>query len=184
MPFYPSIGAQAMKKYFTPMWKEFASYGDLDDVLEVGLAAAIRASGMQLKVLGLQAVVDSMRTAYEHFKVDLRESESNVLNLTKQLDNANVAQKETQSLRESLKAAKKRRKEAEAKVARLLGEKKEMEAKWRNVEAEFVANFHNTKAYTNFSDYFARVGHQKVLTMLRTLEARFPPPDVEGEEDS
>ncbi|KAL2492561.1 hypothetical protein Adt_28189 [Abeliophyllum distichum] len=143
-----------MKKYFTPRWEEFALHGDLDDVLEVGLAAAIRASRMQLKVLGLQAAVDNMRTAYEHFKADLRESESNVLNLTKQLDNANATQKvvaealesankenkwllgeaksheqETQSLRESLEAVKKRRKEAEAKVARLLGEKKEMEAK-------------------------------------------------------
>ncbi|KAL2492557.1 hypothetical protein Adt_28185 [Abeliophyllum distichum] len=145
---------EAMKKYFTPRWEEFALHGDLDDVLEVGLAAAIRASRMQLKVLGLQAAVDNMRTVYEHFKADLRESESNVLNLTKQLDNANATQKvvaealeaankenkwllgeaksheqETQCLRESLEAAKKRRKEAEAKVARLLGEKKEMEAK-------------------------------------------------------
>ncbi|KAL2492564.1 hypothetical protein Adt_28192 [Abeliophyllum distichum] len=104
MPFYPTIEAQAMKKYFTPRWEEFASHGDLDNVVEVGLAAAIRASRIQLKVLGVQAVVDSMRTAYEHFKADLRESESNVLNLTKQLDNANAAQK---FVAEALEAANK-----------------------------------------------------------------------------
>ncbi|KAL2492345.1 hypothetical protein Adt_27973 [Abeliophyllum distichum] len=155
---------------------------------------------------------------YEHLQADLRESESNFLNLTKQLDNANAAQRvaaealevankekkrlldesksheqKARSLRKNLEAAEKGRKEAEAEVARLLGEKKEMEAKLENVEAEFVANFYNTEAYTNFSDYFARVGHQEVLTVLRTnhpslglgpLETGFSPPDVEDEEDS
>ncbi|KAL2532973.1 hypothetical protein Adt_06324 [Abeliophyllum distichum] len=106
------------------------------------------------------------------------------------LDKAKSHKQETQSLRENLEVAEKGRKEAKAEVARLLGEKKEMEAKLGNVEAEFVANFHNTEAYTNFSDYFAKDGHQEVLTVLRIdhpridlgpLEARFPPPDVEGE---
>ncbi|KAL2486303.1 Uncharacterized protein Adt_31059 [Abeliophyllum distichum] len=247
VPFYLSMETQAVKKHFTPRWKEFTLYGDLEDILEVVLATAIRVSGMQLKVLGefrvhmqehkkfvaessksdkehmqalegLQATVDSMRMAYEHLQAELIKSESNVLNLTMQLDNANTAQKfaaealeatnkeknwllgesnsheqETQSLRESLKVAKKGRNEAEAEVARPLDEKNEMKAKMGNVEAKFVANFHNTKAYTNFSYYFARVGHQKVLNVLRTdhlsidlgpLEAGFPPPDVEGEEDS
>ncbi|KAL2533007.1 hypothetical protein Adt_06358 [Abeliophyllum distichum] len=246
VPFYPSMGAQVVKKYFTPEWEEFATHRDLEDVLEASLAAAIRASAMQLKVLGefrtrmqehkklvaeatksdkehrqalegLQATMDSMRIAYEHLQANLREFESNVLNLSKQLDNANAAQKvaaealeaankekrrlldeaksheqETQSLRENLEVAKKWKKEAEAEVARLLGEKKEMKAKLGNVEAEFVANFHNTEAYTNFSDYSAKVGHQEVLTVLRIdhpsidlgpLEARFLPPDVEGEEE-
>ncbi|KAL2480778.1 hypothetical protein Adt_33744 [Abeliophyllum distichum] len=102
-------------------------------------------------------------------------------------------EQEAQSLRENLKGSEKGKKEAEAKIARLLGEKKEMEAKLENMEKEFVVNFYNTEAYTNFSNYFARVGHQEVLTMLRTdhpslylgpLEARFPPPNVEDEEDS
>ncbi|KAL2541511.1 hypothetical protein Adt_02489 [Abeliophyllum distichum] len=121
--------------------------------------------------------------AYEQLEADLKESDSNVLNLTKQLDNANAAQKvavealeaantekrrlldEVQSLRENLESSENSRKEAESEVARLMGEKKEMEeklenaeAKLENTEADFVANFHNTEAYTNFSDYFARVG--------------------------
>ncbi|KAL2481580.1 putative abhydrolase domain-containing protein [Abeliophyllum distichum] len=247
MPFYPSMGAQAVKKYFTPKWEEFSSQGDLEDVLEASLASAIRVSAMQIKVLGefrtrmqeqrrpsavasksdkehkqalegLQAALDGARMAYKQLEADLKESDSNVLNLTKQLDNANAAQKvaaealkaantekrrlldEVQSLRGNLESSENSRKEAESDVARLMEEKKEMEEKLRNVEAklenaeaEFVANFHNTEAYTNFSDYFARVGQQKVLTALRndhpnfdigTLEARFPPPDVGSEEDS
>ncbi|KAL2461606.1 hypothetical protein Adt_45026 [Abeliophyllum distichum] len=99
-----------------------------------------------------------------------------------------------------LESSENGRKEAESEVAQLMEEKKEteeklekVEAKLGNAEAEFVANFHNTKAYTNFSDYFARVGQQEVLTVLRKdhpsfdirpLEARFPPPDLESEEDS
>ncbi|KAL2519093.1 hypothetical protein Adt_15340 [Abeliophyllum distichum] len=155
-----------------------------------------------------------MHTTYEQLQADLRESDSNVL----QLDNANAAQKvaavaleaanienrnlqsesesrelEAQRLRKDLEVSEKGRKEAEAEVARLLGEKKEMEVKLESVEVDFIVNFHNTEAYTNFSDYFARVGHQEVLAVLRvehpildlgTLGARFPPPEAEGEEGS
>ncbi|KAL2461607.1 hypothetical protein Adt_45027 [Abeliophyllum distichum] len=120
VPFYPSMGAQDVKKYFTPKWEEFSSHGKLDDVLEASLASVIKASAMQIKVLGefrthmqeqrnlsvvasksdkehrqalegLQAALDSARMAYEQMEADLKESNSNVLNLTKQLDNANVA---------------------------------------------------------------------------------------------
>ncbi|KAL2533737.1 putative abhydrolase domain-containing protein [Abeliophyllum distichum] len=118
IPFFPSMGAQAVKKYFIPKWEEFASHGEL----EVGLDAAVRATSLQMKVLGefrtrmqehkkfvaeasksdkehqqalegLQATVDNMRTAYEQLQAYLGESDSNVLQLTKQLDNANAAQK-------------------------------------------------------------------------------------------
>ncbi|KAL2461800.1 Uncharacterized protein Adt_45220 [Abeliophyllum distichum] len=196
VPFFPSIGAQAVKKYLTPKWEEFASHGEREDVLEAGLAAAIRVTSLQMKVLGSFGLAD------------LRESDSNILQLTKQLDNANAAQKvakkrllsesksrnlEFQRLRGELEISEKGRTEAEAKVTRLLGEKKEMEAKLENVEADFIANFHNTEAYTNFSDYFARVGHQEVLAALRTerpdldlgpLGDKFPPPDADEEEGS
>ncbi|KAL2458239.1 Uncharacterized protein Adt_46027 [Abeliophyllum distichum] len=131
--------------------------------------------------------------------------------MTKQLDNANAAQKVAAEALEAANIEKKRlleeaksreeevlslRKElADAGKAKQEAEegKKEVEAKLANAEADFVANFHNTKAYSNFSDYFARVGHQEVLTALRNdhhevnvkdLEARFPPPDAEGEEDN
>ncbi|KAL2504853.1 Uncharacterized protein Adt_20474 [Abeliophyllum distichum] len=240
VPFYPSMGAQAVRKYFTPKWEEFSSHGELKDVLEASLASAIRASAMQMKVLGefrtrmqeqrrrvaeaskadkehqqalegLRAALESAQTAYNQMEADLKESNSNLLNLTKQLDNANAAQKvaakaieaanrdkrrlleeaksrdeEISGLRKELADAEKGKKEAE-------DGKKEVEAKLANTEADFVANFHNTEAYSNFADYFARVGQQEVLTALRNdhpefdvknLEARFPPPDAEGEEDS
>ncbi|KAL2505377.1 Uncharacterized protein Adt_20998 [Abeliophyllum distichum] len=234
------MGAQAVKKYFTPKWEEFSSHGELEDVLEASLASAIRASAMQMKVLGefrtrmqeqrrlaaqasradkehehaiegLKTALDSVRTAYEQMEVDLKESDSNLLNMTKQLDNANAAQRvaaealeaannekrrlleeakardeEVLGLRKDLANAEDGRKEAEAG-------KREVEAKLANAEANFVANFHNTEAYTNFTDYFARVGQQEVLTALRsdhpdfdvkTLEARFPPPDARSEDES
>ncbi|KAL2498854.1 Plus3 domain-containing protein [Abeliophyllum distichum] len=247
IPFYPSMGAQAFKKYFTPKWEEFSSHGELEDLLEASLASAIRASAMQMKVLGefrnrmqeqkrrvaeaskadkehqqalegLKAALESAQIAYKQMEADLRESHSNLLNMTKQLDNANAAQKvaaealeaanvekrrlqeeaksrdeEISGLRKELanaeegkKAAEDGRKEAEAG-------KKEVEARLANAEADFVANFHNTEAYSNFADYFARIGQQEVMTVLRndhpdfdvkSLEAKFPPPDAEGEGDS
>ncbi|KAL2542180.1 Plus3 domain-containing protein [Abeliophyllum distichum] len=240
LPFYPSMGAQAVKKYFTPKWEEFSSHGELEDVLEASLASAIRASSLQMKVLGefrmrmqeqrklvaqaskadkehqqamegLKAALESARTANEQMEADLKESDSNLLNMTKQLDNANAAQKvaaealeaankekrwlleeaksrdeEISGLRKELANAENGKKEAE-------DGKKEVEARLANAEADFMAKFHKTEAYTNFADYFARVGQQEVLTVLRNdhpefdvkvLEARFPPPDVEGEEDS
>ncbi|KAL2505663.1 Uncharacterized protein Adt_21284 [Abeliophyllum distichum] len=138
--------------------------------------------------------------------------------MTKQLDNANAAQKvaaealeaanvekrrlqeeaksrdeEVSSLRQKLTNAAKGKKVAEDGKEEVEARLKEVEAKLANAEADFVANFHNTEAYSNFSDYFARVGQQEVLTALRTdhpdfdvkiLETMFPPPDAEGEEDS
>ncbi|KAL2543009.1 hypothetical protein Adt_03987 [Abeliophyllum distichum] len=124
---------------------------------------------------GLKAALDSARIAYEQMEADLKESDSNLLNLTKQLDNANAAQKvaaealeaaniekrrlleeaksrdeEASVLRRDLAIAEDGRKEAEAG-------KREVEARLASAEADFVANFYNTEAYTNFADYFARV---------------------------
>ncbi|KAL2499538.1 Uncharacterized protein Adt_25088 [Abeliophyllum distichum] len=237
LPFHVRPGRE---KYFTPKWEEFSSHGELEDVLKASLASAIRASAMQMKVLGefrtrmqeqrklvaqasksdeehkqalegLQAALDSAQTAYEQMEADLKEYDSNLLNLTKQLDNANDVQKvaaealeaankekrhlleevksrdeEIFGLRKDLELSENGRKEAEAG-------KREVEVKLANAEADFMANFHNTEAYTNFSYYFAKVGQQEALTVLRndhsdfdvkSLEARFPPPDAEGEEDS
>ncbi|KAL2504376.1 Uncharacterized protein Adt_19997 [Abeliophyllum distichum] len=122
VPFYPSMGAQAVKYYFTPKWEEFSSHREVEDVLEASLASAIRASTLQMKVLGefrirmreqkkltaqsskadkehqqaiegLKPALESARTAYERMEADLKESDANLLNMTKQLDNANAAQK-------------------------------------------------------------------------------------------
>ncbi|KAL2487341.1 hypothetical protein Adt_32097 [Abeliophyllum distichum] len=93
---------------------------------------------------------------------------------------------EAEGLRRSLEASEKGRKDVETEITRLLDQKKEIEKKMESVEADYVANFHNTEVYTNFSDYFAKVGHREVLAAIRSehpnfnissLEARFPPPD-------
>ncbi|KAL2540229.1 hypothetical protein Adt_01207 [Abeliophyllum distichum] len=184
LPFYLAMGARAFKKYFNPRWEDLASHGDFEDVLEASLAATLQA--------------------------DFKESDTNVLHLTKKLDDANAAQKvtaealkaaneekkrlleelslhraEAEGLRGSLEASEKGRKDAEAEIVRLLDQQKEMKKKMESVEANYVANFHNTEAYTNFSDYFAKVGHQEVLAALRSehpdfsissLEVKFLPP--------
>ncbi|KAL2461901.1 hypothetical protein Adt_45321 [Abeliophyllum distichum] len=52
LSFYPSMETQAFKKYFSPRWKDLAFHGDLEDTLEASLAAVVRTTGIQLKVLG------------------------------------------------------------------------------------------------------------------------------------
>ncbi|KAL2532567.1 Uncharacterized protein Adt_05918 [Abeliophyllum distichum] len=135
LSFYPTMEAQAFKKYFSPKWEDFASNGDLEDALEASLAAAVKTTGMQLNVLdgfklqtqrhkklvveaskseehkqtldGLQATVDSIRTAYEQLQMDLKESDFNVLQLTKKLDDANAVQKVTAEALEKTNREKK-----------------------------------------------------------------------------
>ncbi|KAL2532896.1 Uncharacterized protein Adt_06247 [Abeliophyllum distichum] len=85
VPFFPSMGAQAFKKYFTPKWEEFSSHGELEDVLEASLALAIRASAMQMKVLG-------------EFRNRMQEQK-------KRFAEASKADKEHQQALEGLKAA-------------------------------------------------------------------------------
>ncbi|KAL2486694.1 hypothetical protein Adt_31450 [Abeliophyllum distichum] len=205
VPFYPSMGAQAVKKYFTPKWEEFSSHGELEDVLEASLASAISASAMQMKVLGEfrtrmqeqrklaaqasradkehQQALEGLKAALEIAAEALKAANKEKRRL---LEEAKSRDEEISGLRKELANAENGKKEAE-------DGKKEVEARLANAEADFVANFHNTEAYTNFADYFARVGQQEVLTALRNdhpefdvkvLESRFPSPDVEGEEDS
>ncbi|KAL2519288.1 hypothetical protein Adt_15535 [Abeliophyllum distichum] len=92
---------------------------------------------------GLQTAGESMCTLYERLQMDLKELDSNVLQLTKKLDDANTVQKiivealeatanqekklaleetnsyrlEAEGLRESLEASEKGRKKVEAELA-------------------------------------------------------------------
>ncbi|KAL2481392.1 hypothetical protein Adt_34358 [Abeliophyllum distichum] len=133
---------------------------------------------------GLQAAVDNNANAAQKVAAEALEA-ANIEKRCLQSESESREQ-EVNRLRRDLEVSEKSRMEAEAEVVRLLGEKTEMEAKLENVEADFIANFHNTEAYTNFSDYFARVGHQEVLAVLRAerpeldlgfLGDRFPPPE-------
>ncbi|KAL2471722.1 putative abhydrolase domain-containing protein [Abeliophyllum distichum] len=207
--FYPSMGAQAVKKYFTAKWEEFSSHGELEDVLETSLASAIRASTLQMKVLGKfrtrmqeqkrlaaqaskadkehQQALEGLKAALETAqKVAAEALEAANKEKKRLLEEAKSREEEISGLRKELANSEKGKKEAE-------DGKKEVEERLANAKADFVANFHNTEAYTNFAEYFSRVGQQEVLTVLRNdhpefdvknLEVRSPPPDAEGEEDS
>ncbi|KAL2533269.1 hypothetical protein Adt_06620 [Abeliophyllum distichum] len=83
------------------------------------------------------------------------------------LEEAKSREEEILGLRNELANAESSKKEAED------WEGWKVEARLTNAEADFVANFHNTEAYTNFADYFARVGHQEVLTALRNDHPEF-----------
>ncbi|KAL2466299.1 putative abhydrolase domain-containing protein [Abeliophyllum distichum] len=215
LPLYLTSGVQAFRKYFSPKWKDFAVRGEMENMMEASLASVVQAMGI-LAIEGLQVAVESMQTTYEQLQVDLKESNANVLALTKKLDHANVAQRKLTEALEVANEQKKKLKEEcdsyelevtclrkEAKVLKTevdgleesLGAskmgRKELEAKLENVEAEFVANFHNNDAYTNFSYFFVKVGHQEVLAIFQSehleldissLEAKFPLADVVGEE--
>ncbi|KAL2497916.1 hypothetical protein Adt_23466 [Abeliophyllum distichum] len=157
--------------------EDLVSHGDLEDALEASLAAVVRTTGMQLKKLDdantvQKVTVEALEAANEEKKCLLEE--------------LSLHRVEAKGLRRSLEASEKSRKDAEAEIVRLLDQKKEMEKMIESVEADYVANFHNTEGYTNFFDYFAKMGHQEVLAALRSehpdssissLEARFPPPD-------
>ncbi|KAL2487225.1 Uncharacterized protein Adt_31981 [Abeliophyllum distichum] len=94
VPFYPSMGAQAFKKYFTPKWEEFSSHGELEDVLEASLASAIRASAMQMKVLGefRNRMQEQKRRVAEASKAD-KEHQQALEGLKAALESAQIAYK-------------------------------------------------------------------------------------------
>ncbi|KAL2541056.1 hypothetical protein Adt_02034 [Abeliophyllum distichum] len=113
-------------------------------------------------------------------EADLKESDSNLLNLTKQLDNANAAQKVAA---EALEAANKDKRrlleEAESRDEEISGLRKDLA-----IAEDGRKGGRGRKKGS---------GSEEVLTVLtndhpdfdvKNLEARFPPSDAEGEEDS
>ncbi|KAL2492649.1 hypothetical protein Adt_28277 [Abeliophyllum distichum] len=113
-------------------------------------------------------------------EADLKESDSNLLNMTKQLDNANAAQKVAA---EALEAANKERSGCWKKPS--------LEKRRSRVCGKSWPILRKAKRKPRMER--KRVGQQEVLTVLRNdhpefdvknLEVRFPPPDAEGEEDS
>ncbi|KAL2481183.1 hypothetical protein Adt_34149 [Abeliophyllum distichum] len=69
---------------------------------------AADASKSEEAMEGLQVVVENMCMAYEQLHVDFKEFDTNVLHLTKKLDDANVAQKVTADALEAENEEKKR----------------------------------------------------------------------------
>ncbi|KAL2510547.1 Uncharacterized protein Adt_16147 [Abeliophyllum distichum] len=99
LPFYPSMGAQAMKKYFTPKWEEFSSHGELEDVLEASLASA-----MQMKL-------DNANAAQKVTSEALEAANKEKWRL---LEEAKSRDEEISGLKKDLELSENGRKEAEA----------------------------------------------------------------------
>ncbi|KAL2528956.1 hypothetical protein Fot_21557 [Forsythia ovata] len=83
----------------------------------------------------------------------------------------------------------------EAEIVRdfVMVENEDLVKKLQDKDANLFANFHLTDAYTSFSNYFASVGQQEVITALRSerpdldlssLKAKFPPMDIVDPPDS
>ncbi|KAL2532214.1 hypothetical protein Adt_05565 [Abeliophyllum distichum] len=135
-----------------------------------------------------------MSITYEKLKADLKETESNVFQLMKKLDDANIAQsvtaealerangekkllredtsssqmevanlteaavtnqEEITKLKSDIEVSEKARLDIEVMNAILLAKKKSLVKRLENIKAEFIANFHDTEAYFEFSNLFA-----------------------------
>ncbi|KAL2497987.1 hypothetical protein Adt_23537 [Abeliophyllum distichum] len=143
-------------------------------------------AAQKVAVKALEEANEEMRLLNED--AAFQQLEGTRLKEAAELDKAEIAR-----LRKSLEVYGKRKRKADAEVAGLLSEKNQLLEMLDNADENFMANFHLTKAYTNFSNYFASVGQQKVLATLRSehldldiasLEAKFSPVVLrdEGEE--
>ncbi|KAL2552846.1 hypothetical protein Fot_06465 [Forsythia ovata] len=126
-------------------------------------------------------------------RLDMVEAESQIVILTKKLDDAlnaqNVASKafeaangknrqlateasardeEISKFISDLDECLKGKVEVEAIKDFVMAEKKGLAKKLQDADANFVANVHLTEAYTSFSNCFVSVGQQKVITALRS----------------
>ncbi|KAL2497824.1 Plus3 domain-containing protein [Abeliophyllum distichum] len=113
VPFYPSMGAQAVKKYFTPKWEEFSSHRGFGG----------RAGGQP--GFGDKSLGDADEGP--GWRLTLKESDSNLLNMTKQLDNANAAQRVAAEALEAANQEKRRLlEEAKSRDEEISGLRKEL----------------------------------------------------------
>ncbi|KAL2549719.1 hypothetical protein Fot_11249 [Forsythia ovata] len=83
------------------------------------------------------------------------------------------------------------RKDVETAIDKLLADKKCLEEKLVNTDAEFTTNFHKTEVYSSFFNYFVSIGQLKVLALpqwdnpkldVASFEARFPLIELEEED--
>ncbi|KAL2494837.1 hypothetical protein Fot_38594 [Forsythia ovata] len=101
---------------------------------------------------------------------------------------ASAREEENLKLKSDLDECLKENVEVEAIRNSVMAENEDLAKKFEDADANFVANFHLIEEYTSFSNYFASVGQQEVITALRSerpdldfsfLEAKFPPMDIE-----
>ncbi|KAL2532304.1 hypothetical protein Adt_05655 [Abeliophyllum distichum] len=169
LEFYQALGVEGFYKYLNKLWKVFFGGKEVEDWLEASLACLICLVAAQMKSL-----------------VAIRELKKKEVDASEAISRSDQIK---QYLGSTLALAKKRKKvEAETIRDSVLAEKEDLAKKLQEVEASFVANFHLTKAYTSFSNYFASVGQQEVISVLHkehpnfdlsSLEAKFHPIEVE-----
>ncbi|KAL2471480.1 hypothetical protein Adt_39616 [Abeliophyllum distichum] len=177
-----SLGAQAFSRYLLLSWKAFMTEEDMEDLFEASIACSIRAASTWMrslnavkeynKMAGEAAKAAEFRTAMDGLTVKTESAKAAITAtaLEKANEEKNTLQLSTQSevvlLKADLEATANARLDSEDAYVRILAEKKVLEEKLKNAEAEFTVNFHNTEAYASFSSFFASVEQQKVLTAL------------------
>ncbi|KAL2518254.1 hypothetical protein Adt_14501 [Abeliophyllum distichum] len=107
---------------------------------------------------GLMETAESAKAAYQKMSQDLANTECNITTLAKRLDTALAAQAITSTAIEKANEEKKVWLDTEGEYVNLLAKKKMLEKRLAGAETEFTSNFYNTKAYANFSAFFASFG--------------------------
>ncbi|KAL2527056.1 hypothetical protein Adt_12110 [Abeliophyllum distichum] len=159
------------------------------------MEAALMADEFHEALQNTTLSIESDKTAYQKLHNDLVTMEANTANkllreegflyldeVDKITEDSVARLEEISKLTLGLEISKKGSLEAEVVSAKLLDDKECLEEKLGNVEVEFVANFHNTDAFSNFSNYFTCIDQHEILSALRSeqpdldiasLEARF-----------
>ncbi|KAL2527522.1 hypothetical protein Adt_12576 [Abeliophyllum distichum] len=144
------------------------------------------------------ALAENAKLAYEKVRSDIAEAESQFVILTKNLDDPLNAQKiasetleasngenhrltaeafarheEILKLKSELEESFKEKVEVEAVWDSVMAENEDLVKKLQDAEANFIANFHRTEAHASFSNYFASVGQQEVINVLRSEHLDF-----------
>ncbi|KAL2474627.1 hypothetical protein Adt_35363 [Abeliophyllum distichum] len=86
----------------------------------------------------------ALEAANEEKRQLKEDTPSHLLEAARLREEIEAGKAEARKLRESLENSNRRREEGEVEVAKLLGEKKLLEEKLENAEADFTANIHHT----------------------------------------
>ncbi|KAL2518263.1 hypothetical protein Adt_14510 [Abeliophyllum distichum] len=136
------------RRYLIQSWKAFVTEGNRDDLLEASIAFSIPAAFALMKSFN----------ALKEYKKKLAGEAAKGSRVSRSHGWLDGNGRECQAVRTDLKASTKVRLDAEREYVNLLDEKKMLEKRLAGAETEFTANFYNTKAYANFSAFFASVG--------------------------
>ncbi|KAL2498211.1 hypothetical protein Adt_23761 [Abeliophyllum distichum] len=134
----------------------------MDDLLEANLTGIIKAVGVQMRTLSsyneLKKYCRGPRKGQRREQTAGKKTSSHHSVVARTFEEAEANKVKIAMLNTNLEASDRRRLDVEATSADLLAEKKSLEENLENAKAEYTANFHNTGAYSNFSNYFTSIG--------------------------